>query len=39
MPKMASTHPGDIGTMLSKRSDIALYQAKELGKNPTEAGV
>jgi GGDEF domain-containing protein len=27
---------GDSGTTLSKRSEIALYQAKELGKNRTE---
>lgn len=33
---VSSYRPGDSGTTLSKRSDIALYQAKELGKNRTE---
>lgn len=33
---VSAYRPGDSGTTLSKRSDTALYQAKELGKNRTE---
>jgi diguanylate cyclase (GGDEF)-like protein len=32
---VSAYRPGDSGTTLSKRSDTALYQAKELGKNRT----
>lgn len=33
---VSSYRPRDSGTTLSKRADIALYRAKELGKNRTE---